>query len=140
MSAADRFWAKVEKNGANGCWIWAGARNGQGYGNFWLEGHYVSAHRFAYRLLIGEPAVGLDLDHLCRVPACVNPIHLEPVTHRENVRRGSSLAALNAEKVQCLRGHAFTEVNTYIDAKGQRSCRICRAAAARAYRARRRVA
>ncbi len=83
---AERFWAKVEKT--DGCWLWTGAENGRGYGTFWSEGMVVRAHRWAYGHLAGPIPDGLDLDHLCRVKSCVNPDHLEPVTHRVNVRRG----------------------------------------------------
>lgn len=75
----------------DGCWEWTGARQPDGrydYGMFWDGTRAVRAHRFAYELLVGPIPVGLELDHLCRNPPCVNPAHLEPVTHAENIRRG----------------------------------------------------
>lgn len=87
-STADRFWYRVAVT--PGCWLWTGALNWDGYGCF-NAGPEISssAHRFAYRLLVGPVPDGLELDHLCRTRNCVNPDHLEPVTHAENVRRAS---------------------------------------------------
>jgi DNA-binding XRE family transcriptional regulator len=67
-----------------GCWLWAGADNGQDYGKF--RGEY--AHRASYAMARGPIPQGMHLDHLCRVPCCVNPDHLEPVTNRVNAQRG----------------------------------------------------
>ena len=77
---------------------------------------------------------GMELDHLCRNRACVNPAHLEPVSTRENVHRGNGLAAVAARKTHCVHGHEFTEWNTLTrnDGNGGRRCRTCeRARAAR---------
>jgi hypothetical protein len=116
--AADRFWEKVEKTPT--CWIWTASRDPAGYGRF--EGAYP--HRFAYQLLVGPIPAGLDLDHACRVRHCVNPSHLEPVTHRVNVLRGISPMAINARKVICKRGHPFDETNTRRNGT-RRACRKC---------------
>lgn len=92
-----RFWAKVDKAGPvppyapslGPCWLWLGASQELGYGLFFPERRSpLGAHRFAYQALVGPIPEGLVLDHLCRVPACVNPTHLEPVTVAENTRRG----------------------------------------------------
>lgn len=90
---ADRFWSKVWRDPRpDGCWLWLGAPNADGYGHFRRRlgpGHYrmVRAHRHAYELLVGPIPEGLTLDHLCGHPLCVRPAHLEPVTNSENVRR-----------------------------------------------------
>ena len=81
-----RFWSKVEKTET--CWIWRGARDDKGYGSLGINGKILRAHRVSYEWLIGPIPEGLVLDHLCRVPPCVNPAHLEPVTQGENSRRG----------------------------------------------------
>lgn len=82
----DRFWRKVQKT--PGCWRWTGAIQSAGYGSIGLgEGRVGSAHRVAYELLVGPIPPGLTIDHLCRNTWCVNPAHLEAVTHQENVRR-----------------------------------------------------
>ncbi len=87
-------------------------------------------HKVAYEELVGTVPEGAELDHLCRVRACCNPAHLEPVTHRENVERGGSLTNDNAAKTACSRGHAFTPENTaiqtYPDGRFmRRRCRAC---------------
>lgn len=82
----DRFWDKVNKT--DDCWLWLGARHNQGYGHFRLNGKIEKAHRVSYRFVVGDIPKGLQLDHLCKNVACVNPYHLEPVTNRENTSRG----------------------------------------------------
>lgn len=72
------------------CWIWAGGTSEDGYGRAWANGRQIPAHRHYYELHVGPIPEGLVLDHLCRIPSCVNPGHLEPVTPAENVRRGTS--------------------------------------------------
>lgn len=90
----ERFWSKVDKDGpvprynwAEGaCWMWTAAKS-NGYGIVGVAGTSIGAHRMAYMLSIGPIPEGLELDHLCRNPGCVNPGHLEPVTRAENIRR-----------------------------------------------------
>jgi len=81
-----RFFRFVRYDGD--CWLWRGASNGKGYGKYWHAGRMVYAHRFSYEQHHGEIPVGLVLDHTCRNRACVNPMHLEPVSVRENTIRG----------------------------------------------------
>lgn len=86
--AAARFWSKVAlPSGQFGCLEWQGARSTNGYGMFWLDGRQGGAHRWSYERLVGPVPDGLELDHLCANRGCVRPDHLEPVTHRENLRR-----------------------------------------------------
>lgn len=85
----DRFWARVLKTDT--CWLWQGATAGRWnlrYGQTRWAGRVAMAHRVAYELLVGAIPDGLQIDHLCRNPLCVNPAHLEPVTNAENARRG----------------------------------------------------
>jgi len=123
-----RFWEKVDRRDALGCWTWLGANNGNGWGRFHNgDGRMIPAHRFSYELLVGTVPDGYELDHLCRNRSCVNPLHLEPVTHRENMRRGEGVASTNAKKTHCIHGHPFTPDNTRINkATGHRVCRSCR--------------
>jgi HNH endonuclease len=117
----DRFWSRVDRSGP-GCWPWMGSRNQGGYGTFHIKGPGGSgaAHRIAYELVVGPIPAGLTLDHLCRNRACVNPAHLEPVTMRINVLRGTAPSALNAR-------NEFDEVNTYWRYGKERICRACQA-------------
>ncbi|WP_033356238.1 HNH endonuclease signature motif containing protein, partial [Kitasatospora aureofaciens] len=106
------------------------------YGQFNLHGRTYSAHRYAYTQLVGPIPDGLVIDHLCRNPSCVNPAHLEPVTHAENMRRSEP-----AMRTHCIHGHEFTEANTYYrtpNCDGVRQCRACNAKAAARYQARKR--
>lgn len=74
---------------ANDCWNWDLARNNNGYGICNRRDVRGLAHRFSYSKLVGEIPEGMQLDHLCRNRACVNPEHLEPVTASENLRRAA---------------------------------------------------
>jgi HNH endonuclease len=116
------FWRLADRTGGEGsCWQWRGSTDGRGYGALRSQ----KAYRFAYELLIGPIPEGLEIDHLCRNTMCVNPWHLEPVTHAENLRRGNSPWQVNRRKTHCKQGHKFTPENTRVDKHGWRSCRRC---------------
>jgi hypothetical protein len=98
-SAWERLLARVDRSGD--CWLWTGPLNGDGYGAYSGVARTAAAHRAAYILVHGPIPKGLELDHLCHTRdldcnagagclhrRCVNPDHLEPVTHHENVMRG----------------------------------------------------
>jgi hypothetical protein len=114
-----RFWAKVNKT--DSCWLWTGALDFAGYGRFNMSGGMKSAHRLAYEWLVGPIPEGLQLDHLCRVTNCVRPSHLDPVTARENGRRGVK----GVLTTHCPIGHPYNEENTRITPRGWRICRTC---------------
>lgn len=134
---AARFWGFVAE-AAGDCWEWGGGQTENGYGQFTVRpgASPVRAHRFAYQELVGEIPDGLQLDHLCRNRLCVNPWHLDPVPGRVNTLRGEGISARNARKSACVHGHLFTPENTYLDSRGRRLCRMCRAQARAAFRAR----
>lgn len=113
--------------GLFGCWPWLGRLDPDGYGRF----AHTSAHAVVYRAYVGPVPAGLELDHTCRNRACVNPAHLEPVTHRENIIR-SRMARTGTH---CVNGHPRTPESTYV-ALGYRVCRVCNAEAQRRRKAR----
>lgn len=121
--AIERFWDQVRLVGAGptDCWMWGGLMRRDGYGRAWTGVGSRRAHRVAYELTVGPIPRGLELDHLCRNPGCVNPAHLEAVTHEENVRRG---IRWNLSKTHCPSGHPYDEKNTRWY-QGRRYCRAC---------------
>lgn len=120
------FWDRVEVDG-RGCWLWTGGIRANGYSqcHLWGRRYGSTAHRVAYRRLVGPIPDGLDLDHVCRVRRCVNPAHLEPVTRAENIARGESRVAKQMRQTACVNGHPFDEPNTYYTKRGKRQCREC---------------
>ncbi len=135
----ERFWSNVDRNGPVGfhyetraslgpCWIWLGATGLNGYGQFYTgrvngRDNKISAHRFAYEQTKG-PILLPQIDHLCRVRACVNPGHLEPVTQIENLQRG---AIARPNPTHCYAGHELTPDNVYVRGiRGNRlGCKTC---------------
>jgi hypothetical protein len=151
----ERFWKKVVIYPGSGCWLWtAGKYGSRGYAAFKWEGRTRGAHRIAYETLCGpvglcpETGEALQLDHVvargCIARHCVNPAHLEPVTHAVNSSRerkttqglakqteigqlvGSLTAARNLQKTHCPQGHPYSGDNLYIvPSSGFRQCRTC---------------
>ena len=133
----ERFHAKTVAD-ASGCIIWVGARvHPRGYGRLQVNRKARLAHRLAYEHWVGPIPDGLVIDHLCRMPSCVNPEHLRAVTQWENVHAPGSecLAAANAVRTHCPAGHPYDEANTYHH-RGKRSCYQCILDLGRAKRAR----
>ena len=117
-----RFLDKTKKM-ENGCIFWTAFRDGNGYGKFGIGRKVFLAHRVTYEQLIGNVGAGLELDHLCRNRACVNPFHLEPVSHKTNCQRG--LAGHKERiKTHCPQNHEYTEENIYWY-NNHRYCRKC---------------
>lgn len=132
-----RFYEKVRAlpvDDLDACWVWQGSLNSQGHSSFWFgHGELGGGHRFAYETLVGSVPPGMHLDHVChsrdltcsggapcRHRRCVNPDHLEPVSPKENTRRGRG----HGSETHCPKGHPYDERNTGYDHKGRR-CRAC---------------
>lgn len=114
----------------NGCWLLLRSLDKDGYPFAKWRGRQYRASRLFWYIYQGMIPARWTIDHLCRVHACVNPDHLEPVTSKVNTLRGEGITAQNAKKVCCMHGHALTEENTYNirDDGGktvERRCRIC---------------
>lgn len=135
-SVSERFWAKVTQDGD--CWLWMGSKVGTGYGHFAQGGEnkMILAHRWAYEAMVALIPEGLELDHLCRVKNCVNPAHLEPVTHAVNLARNPEGINNTARlRTHCPQNHEYTPENTRIY-RGKRNCRACARTHTANYRAR----
>lgn len=118
------FWDRVDTSGE--CWLWTGYRLPNGYGQAAYAGQRY-AHRVAYVLTFGPIPEGMTIDHLCRVRHCVRPSHLEAVTNRDNILRGTGASARNASRTECTRGHALIPFPRPTRA-GKRYCPVCLAA------------
>jgi hypothetical protein len=122
----DRIMAKVSMEPNSGCWLWLEATDLKGYALMIVNGKTKRVHRLAYESLVGPIPDGLQLDHLCRVRCCVNPKHLEPVTNRENGRRGIA-SQVNSDRqkaaTHCRRGHPYDSQSKRTN--GSRECKVC---------------
>ena len=121
----DRFGSHIECGPEiDSCWTWTSAHNGFGYGQISINDKTYLSHRISYQLYKGSIPDGLELDHLCSNNMCVNPDHLEPVTHTENMRR----SAINKKPTtHCKQGHEYTKENTYNSPNTvSKTCIICR--------------
>lgn len=119
---SERFWAKTDR--AGNCWLWTGSMDSCGYGMFKFDGSMRGAHRWAWQDANGPIPDGLEIDHLCRVRNCVNPDHMECVSHAENVRRGD-VGSLNRRKTHCPQGHPYSGANLGMSNAGRRQCLRC---------------
>ncbi|AVO25179.1 HNH endonuclease [Rhodococcus phage Finch] len=113
------------------CWVWTGLTTDGGYASAYLDGS-SSLHRAVYKRMVG-PITNQTLDHLCRVKTCVFPEHLEPVTYRENKRRGM------ADRTECKFGHPLDGVRNRPGGATSRYCLTCQARMMREHRARKKA-
>ena len=123
-----RFHRMVLPESGTGCWLWQGPRMPNGYGKV-RSGpgqRERPAHKVAYEHYVGEVDRGLQLDHLCRNRACVNPQHLEPVSPSVNTDRQDHA---NRRKDVCPRGHPYPrgpDGQWIRGVDGKRRCPTCR--------------
>ena len=129
-----RFHTKYRIDPESGCWIWTASLRANGYAQFrYSRAKNGYGHRFAYEHFVGPITEGSELDHLCNNKACVNPAHLQAVSHVVNIERRGPPRSANAAKTHCKRGHPLSGANLYVFPNGSRSCRICRRDYAREY-------
>lgn len=126
-----RRWTRVHRilscrvEGSDACWPFNGHVSSAGYGSLVIvyQGRKIRpAHRISYLLFVGFLEEGKEINHICRNKACVNPDHLELVTHTDN------LLWRNFTKTHCINGHEYTPENTVWDrSMGCKRCLKCRA-------------
>jgi hypothetical protein len=114
----------------DGCWIWQGTTRSNGYGVTVYKGKQTTTHRVAYEIANNTTLPkDMEVDHICNERGCINPAHLEAVSHEENMRRGAE------RRTVCRNGHEWNKANTYTTQvkrkqgglRMQRYCRLCRA-------------
>ncbi|GAF84940.1 unnamed protein product [marine sediment metagenome] len=130
INEIDRHRIQASIKVVDSCWEWQAGFDGKGYGKILVQGKLVGAHRASYRLYHGPIPQGLEVDHICRNTACINPEHLQAITRRENMARARGPRPHtrgprpHLRQKACARGHELTDENR--DSQGR--CRACQAA------------
>lgn len=109
-----------------GCWEWRGWRHERGYGRMRRDKKQVYVHRYLYEKMVAPVPEGKEIDHRCANPPCVNPDHMEPVTHSENNARHWK-ANPKPRLSHCKHGHELTDENRYVRPdNGKHQCKECK--------------
>ena len=128
----ERFWRKVIKL-QDGCWLFIGRMNNNGYGHYHMTDEIKLAHRITYEKQYGSLKPGEELHHKCGVKLCVNPEHLERTTLYNHP---GTIGTTNRNKTHCPSGHEYTPENTYkAPSSNERHCKICKEKHRRRWRA-----
>jgi hypothetical protein len=108
------------------CLLWTGAKGPFGHGRASFDGSAFYVHRVLWVAQAGYDPAPLELDHLCRTPACASFDHLEPVEDVENIRRGTAKSATALRTNRCVNGHVLLDEQNVYTWRGSRLCRACR--------------
>lgn len=115
-----RFAESTQKDHKTGCWLWLLGTDIHGYAKMKHDGRTRKSATVAYEFYIGPVPFGLELDHLCFNKLCVNPDHLEPITHSENLKRRKSFSRFKNNL--CKKGHILPPL---VKRNPNGSCPIC---------------
>ena len=106
---ARKFFSKlpIELDPEN-CWIWQGYGNKDGRGRVWIQNKQWLAPHISWMLAYGVMVPhGVQVQHECDEPACVNPFHLTlgaPLkNHIDAITRGRKASKLTVDLVRVLR-------------------------------------
>jgi hypothetical protein len=121
LDKKDQIYANSIPEPNSGCWLWLGCLNKDGY----AVAYRSTGHRLSYIAFKGPIPDDCEIDHKYKVRCCVNPDHLEAVSHAENVARGDCKSNhRNAKKTHCKRGHLLSGYNLILR-ESARQCRTC---------------
>ena len=131
MATVETLDLRSVRNSETGCLRWMGAHTPKGYGQIVIDGKHRGVHRVAYERAFGPIPDGFEVDHVyakgCRYRDCIEPSHLEAVTHAENVSRVAD------KRLECPKGHPYDGANVYMKPDGSRDCRTCKSDRRRAW-------